>query len=1261
MTIDNKFAELRQKAEEVLKNKGFEHDESYVNDIEKLVEELNIRQIELEMQNLELQTSFDKLNSEKRKYQDLYHNAPVAYFTINTSGNIYDLNKAAANMLKRPVQAFYKTSIFPYLEGNSKIKFTKFFKEVFKSGRIENCDIDFIDSENYIINTKLSASAYFDLGLQINLCRCAITDITFEKEFQRDLKAEKQKLDIIFDNVSEGIIISRSANESIIYGNRAFCHLFGYNASDIPLIHLNQIYPPANSNHDVAETGLNTREKLNVPCLKSDGTIFYADIRFTQIVFDGIECDLITYTDVTVRRAIEKDRKEYEQKLNKVYAILDVGITVTDEQGNIIESNRASENILGITREEQLSRNLSDREWKILRPDFSVMPPEEFAGVRAVRENRTVSNVVMGVLKPGNQVTWISVNATPVDIPGFGAVISFIDITESLQAHMALQESEQRLKHYINSTSDIVFTMDNMQRHTGIYGDWPKKTGRTAADYLGKTPEEIMGEAAKVHQEATDKALKGQFVTYEWNICFNNSHLFFQTSLSPLFNGNEITGLIGVGRDITALKKYENQLKELNATKDKLFSILAHDLRGPFNALLGFSDLLIENLNNYDIEKIEFQLRQINKIAGNTFGLLEDLLIWSRSQSKKLTFDTRKVVLADACNEIIRNLKENAEAKKIQITFSDPQHIKLKAELNMLKVILRNLISNAIKFTGNNGIIKISAVAENHFATIVISDNGIGIEQSNIKRIWDLTRQYTRLGTANERGTGLGLTIARNLLKNTEVKSGCKAYREKEAILYLPFRFMSKFCCGLSSNLISNYSHFHSNIFPFLKLFCRKSFAMRVILFFSVVLLLFSCNSNMKEESRKAFRYNESKGITTLDPAFARRENEIRPISQIYNGLIEMDDSLRIKPSIAKTWHVSPDGTGYTFLLRNDVFFHHHPLFPGGKGRKVNAYDFVYSFNRILDPKIASPGLWVFSQVDTSGQPFRALNDSVFTIKLVRPFASFLGLLSMPYCYVVPKEIAESYGRDFRSNPVGTGPFRLKIWREGEKLVLEKNPEYFEMDSSGRRLPYLDAISVTFITEKQSEFLEFMKGNLDFLSGIQTAYKDVLFTRSGLLNPKYKDRFQLITQPYLNTEYLGFMLDNSIIRHPYQQKALRQAINYGFDRSELIKYLRNNLGTPAYNGFIPKGLPAFDKDIEVYRYNPDSARRLLALSGYPNGKGLPPVILTTTADYVDICEYIQHELAGIGIPVQIEVSNGATFREMVAHSKLAFFSWILDC
>lgn len=424
-----------------------------------------------------------------------------------------------------------------------------------------------------------------------------------------------------------------------------------------------------------------------------------------------------------------------------------------------------------------------------------------------------------------------------------------------------------------------------------------------------------------------------------------------------------------------------------------------------------------------------------------------------------------------------------------------------------------------------------------------------------------------------------------------------------------------------------------------------------------------ACTGRREVDARRVFRYNESKGIARLDPAFARTQTIIWPVSQLYNGLVEMNDSLQIVPSIAKSWKVSENGLEYRFILRTDVYFHDDSLFRDGKGRRVLASDFVYSFNRIISPSIASPGLWIFANVDTTnGKGFEAVSDSVFVIHLKSPFSSFLSFLTMPYCYVVPHEVVDYYGSDFRSHPVGTGPFMFKTWREGEKLIFVKNPNYFEKDRNGKRLPYLDAISITFITDKQSEFLEFMKGNLDFLSGVNAAYKDELITRSGYLNPKYQGRFQLITQPYLNTEYLGFMLDSTLLKSPYQRKALRKAINFGFDRSNMIKYLRNNLGTSAYNGFVPLGLPAFDKDLSMYRFNSDSARIYLARAGFPNGKGLPPISLTTTADYLDLAEFIQHELSEVGISMNIEISTGATFREMVANSKVEFFraSWIAD-
>jgi len=444
---------------------------------------------------------------------------------------------------------------------------------------------------------------------------------------------------------------------------------------------------------------------------------------------------------------------------------------------------------------------------------------------------------------------------------------------------------------------------------------------------------------------------------------------------------------------------------------------------------------------------------------------------------------------------------------------------------------------------------------------------------------------------------------------------------------------------------------------------------MRTTWIFIALVFLFSCSE--KEQSRKnIFRYNESKGIPTLDPAFARNQTIIWPVNQLFNGLVQLDEKLHVRPCIAYRWEISEDGKEYTFYLRGDVFFHDHLQFPDGRGRAVTAGDFVYSMNRIIDNQLASPGAWIFHSVDrrapagTNG--FEAVNDTTLLIHLIRPFPAFLGILSMPYCHVVPHEVIEKLGPDFRKEPVGTGPFRFKYWREDEKLVLVRNERYFERDKTGERLPYLDAINISFTRDKQSEFMEFMMGRLDFLSGLHPVYKDELITRGGKLNPVYSGQIKMITEPYLNTEYLGFLVDpkqEAARNSPVLIREVRQAINVGFDRQKMMRYLRNNIGQPAAGGFIPEGLPSYNaRAVRGYMYDPDMARDLLAKAGYPNGIGLESITLTTTSDYQDLCEYIQHELSEVGIRLDIEVNTGASFRNRMANSRLEFFrgSWIAD-
>lgn len=458
----------------------------------------------------------------------------------------------------------------------------------------------------------------------------------------------------------------------------------------------------------------------------------------------------------------------------------------------------------------------------------------------------------------------------------------------------------------------------------------------------------------------------------------------------------------------------------------------------------------------------------------------------------------------------------------------------------------------------------------------------------------------------------------------------------------------------------------------FMRLANRCYFFLREIgigLLLVFLIVVSSCGRQESKHSARVFRYNESKGIATLDPVYARYQALVWPVTQLYNGLLELSDSLAISPSLAKSWEISSDGTEYVFHLRTDVYFHDDSVFSSGEGRKFTAYDVEYSLGRLTDPSVASPGSWAWNGVDMNkpgtNKGIRVLDDSTLVIYLRRPFPPFAGILTTPYCYIVPREAVEKYGREFRSHPVGTGPFRFKAWYEGEKLILVRNKKYFEEDSAGNRLPYLDAVSITFLPDKQAEFLEFLKGNLDFISGVNAAFKDELITRTGTLKPAYSGTISLETGPYLNTEYIGFLIDSSLSqvqKSAVQYKLVRQAINYGFDRVKMIRYLRNGLGTPALSGFIPPGLPPYNDTLKGYYYDLVRARDLLKQAGFPDGKGLPPITVLTTGDYLDLIEFIQHELAGIGIKITIEVANGPVFRESVANARAVCFrgSWVAD-
>lgn len=430
-----------------------------------------------------------------------------------------------------------------------------------------------------------------------------------------------------------------------------------------------------------------------------------------------------------------------------------------------------------------------------------------------------------------------------------------------------------------------------------------------------------------------------------------------------------------------------------------------------------------------------------------------------------------------------------------------------------------------------------------------------------------------------------------------------------------------------------------------------------LLLFIAVGFLVVSCKDSRNEgRDHLVFRYNEHQNIASLDPAFARNASTVWATNQLFNGLVQLDDSLNIQPDIAKRWEINDSTYTYTFYLRDDVWFHKHRLFGKDSTRKVVADDFVYSFNRLKDLRVASPGSWVLNNVES----YYAVNDTVFEIQLRQAFPPFIGLLAMRYCSVVPQEITEYYGNNFRSNPIGTGPFHFKLWEENVKLVFRKNNHYFETDKLGNQLPYLEAVAVTFLPDKQSEFLQFAQGKLDFISGLDASYRDELLTATGALKPNYEKEVYMLKGPYLNTEFIALQTRSE--RNPaLKSPTFRQALNYSFDRQVIITYLRNGIGATGTSGIIPKGLYGFD-NIEGYSYQPEKARQLLEQYKQETGDHNPSLVLTTDSNYQDIFEYLQREFEKMGIRTSIDVMPSSAIRQARADGSLDAFrsSWIAD-
>lgn len=450
----------------------------------------------------------------------------------------------------------------------------------------------------------------------------------------------------------------------------------------------------------------------------------------------------------------------------------------------------------------------------------------------------------------------------------------------------------------------------------------------------------------------------------------------------------------------------------------------------------------------------------------------------------------------------------------------------------------------------------------------------------------------------------------------------------------------------------------------------KKLIHLSVFLYLNCILisLFFLCLSSCSDKSQlipsNTFKYNLSVGLNSLDPTFSKDLSAMWVCSHIYEGLFILDSNAELKPLLADSFWVEANQLNYHFKLKKGVHFHKNQCFKNRDSTRLfNAYDVVYSFQRLLDPKTASPGSWVLRNKLDSTLPFQIIDSFHLVINLKQPNAQFLQVLSMPYCAIVPREAAEYYGKLFRKNPVGTGAFAFKLWEDGEVLFLKKNQNYHMRDSVGNALPYLDYVKITFNENKKTELFSFEKKELSFITGLDQSIIQQIFYRDGRLNEDWIKKVKLYKKQFLNTEYMAILVKEDML-HPnsiMRIKRLRQAINYSINRVELTQYLKYNLVLPANKGFVPPAMPNYDSSFQGFSFQPEKAKNILIEEGYTDKKK-PTLELHINNSFIEMAELLAHQLGSAGFKVEIKLHPADMMMQLAAAGKLEFFrrSWMAD-
>ena len=386
----------------------------------------------------------------------------------------------------------------------------------------------------------------------------------------------------------------------------------------------------------------------------------------------------------------------------------------------------------------------------------------------------------------------------------------------------------------------------------------------------------------------------------------------------------------------------------------------------------------------------------------------------------------------------------------------------------------------------------------------------------------------------------------------------------------------------------------------------------------------------------------------SLDPAHSTDTTSGTATALIFDGLVDLDPlTLKVVPAVARSWDISEDRLTYTFHLRRDVKFHN--------GREVKAGDFLYSFERTLDPDTASERAWVLEFIKGANEVHagkakkiegvRVLDDYTLSTTLTHPYPLFLQLLTMDAATPVPREVAEKWGDDFVDHLVGCGPYKFVRFKRYAIVELEAFDDYYE----GR--PKIDRIEFKVIPRTEVALMSYLDGQLDILENLPTG-------RVKEMQRKYPEEVKI--WPILGVYYIG--INNQ--EPPFKGNLkLRQALNYAINKKAICDVITEGVCTPAM-GILPPGIPGYNPNLTGYPYDRERARRLLAEAGYPGGRGLENIKLWYNIDqgHERICTQVQNDLEDVGIKTTLRNLDWGSYLKACEDGEplLMRMGWIAD-